>query len=1493
MRIVIDLQGAQTESRYRGIGRYSMAISLALTRIACRTHEIHLVVNGHFHEGANAIRDSFAEYLPAERIHCFTPPLPLALRHPNNTSRARVAENMREQFISVLRPDVVLITSLFEGFVDDAVTSVGSFDKETFTAAILYDLIPLNNPGTYLNQADQAAYYYDKLESLKRCDLLLAISEYSRQEGIRMLPFDENKVVNISAAAADHFAPISLPQEELLALKQRFGISRDFILYAPGGFDARKNVDGLIAAFAKLPPAIRRTHQLVIMSRSGDTERTFINRQLLANNMLPGELVLTGYVSDEEMCQLYSAAKLCVFCSKHEGFGLPVLEAMRCGAAVIGADNTSIPEVIGRTDALFDPYSEQSISDKMAQVLAEPAWLEEMRAHGLKQARLFSWEKSARALLNALERHVPPHRPVPVAATRPRLAFVSPLPPQRTGIADYSAQLLPALAEHFDITLVSDTKEPLPPELSDYPHHDAEWFASNGRHFDRILYHVGNSPYHTYMFSLMPLHPGVVVLHDFFLSAVLGYEELHGGKTGMWRKALFHSHGYPALAIYAAKDAGEEKTQAKNLYPCNLNVLQHAKAVIVHSEYSRKLAAQFYGPDVARNWISIPLLRIAPTTRDRNGARAALGLADDDFVVCSFGFIDPTKESRSLVDAWLSSALGHDSHCVLVLVGQNHPGTYGEELAARIKEESAARVIITGWTEFATYQRYLEAADAGVQLRSMSRGETSAAVLDCMSYGLPTIVNACGSMADLPSDAVLRLPEHFTSQELVVALERLYGDAQLRAAIGDNAATLLAEKHAPQRCAELYAQGINTAFQEAETDFPALLRAIVPSLVNLTKVGSAESIFQALADNAAPQPRVRQLLVDVTAIARKDLNTGIERVVKAQLRQLFAQAGPSLRVEPIYLSVADGRVEYRYARNYTYRLLGIDLQDQLEPSLDVAPGDIFYGLDFAPGDVIAAAQNGIYSRWRAKGVELNFLVYDLLPVLLPHRFPEGADYTHAIWLQEVAKIAHRMIGISAAVTDELVIWLDSQNLVVHHPLCLSPVLLGADLDASGISNIVKPKSKAAVKGSASFRKGPSSETVNFLMVGTIEPRKGHLQTLDAFERLWREGHDISLTIIGNEGWKQLPTEQRRTIPELVARLLQHPERNKRLYWLHGADDAQLQEAYCNASCLLAASEGEGFGLPLIEAALHGLPIVARDLRVFREVAGEHAFYFAGHTSDMMASSLAEWLSLRQMGSAPSSEGLRWLTWRENAALTLQVLQGQAADRTWAPPYLADKARESHLDLIHDARVQMVSQLLPQASIILDLGGANCPLYKMSYPHAFERLTLIDLPPDQRHEYYKEITLDTGECPYPVTLRYTDMTTLEGIEDGSVDLVWSGQSLEHVPEEAGRRMCREAFRVLRKGGHFCLDTPNRLVTRIHTAPVGGGFIHPEHFIEYTPEQLRTILADAGFIVEASYGICEMPESTHTGVFHYADFMYGKQISKDVDKSYIQFHLCKKP
>lgn len=222
------------------------------------------------------------------------------------------------------------------------------------------------------------------------------------------------------------------------------------------------------------------------------------------------------------------------------------------------------------------------------------------------------------------------------------------------------------------------------------------------------------------------------------------------------------------------------------------------------------------------------------------------------------------------------------------------------------------------------------------------------------------------------------------------------------------------------------------------------------------------------------------------------------------------------------------------------------------------------------------------------------------------------------------------------------------------------------------------------------------------------------------------------------------------------------------------------------------------------------------------------------------------------------------------------------------------AIECHLALMHRARTLMVRRLLPQGRRILDLGGANAPLYMLGYPHAFERMVMVDLPPDERHELYRSIeVVAPGNVTGVVTIQYCDMTNLHLFDDESFDLVWSGQSIEHVDLEAGRRMVREAWRVLAPGGHFCLDTPNRAMTRIHTRDIGGGFIHPEHQHEYEATELRQELEAADFSIVEARGVCEMPSTCRTGHFAYEDFVLGNPISESTDDSYILYFACAKP
>src|SRR5262245_19105485 len=402
MRIVIDMQGAQTESRFRGIGRYTMSFSQAIARQRGE-HEIILALNGLFPDTVEPIRAAFGSLISQENIRVWYAPGPVGECEPGNKSRREVAEQIREAFLASLAPDVIHICSLFEGYIDDAVNSIGRFDDTALVSVTLYDLIPLLNPDHYLTpNPPYAEYYQRKLEYFKRAALYLAISEASRQEGLAHLGLPANRVVNTLIAIEAYFRPIRVDDASAALLRKKFGLTRPFVLCA-GGADERKNLARLIHAFAAMPAPLRAGHHLVLAGKMPEGNVKEFNDQAEIAGLAAGDLRFTGYITDEELVQLYNLCKLFIFPSWHEGFGLPALEAMACGAPVIGANTSSVPEVIGLDAALFDPFDTAAINAKMAQALEDDAFRSRLRDHGLRQAKKFSWDESAKRAIGAWE----------------------------------------------------------------------------------------------------------------------------------------------------------------------------------------------------------------------------------------------------------------------------------------------------------------------------------------------------------------------------------------------------------------------------------------------------------------------------------------------------------------------------------------------------------------------------------------------------------------------------------------------------------------------------------------------------------------------------------------------------------------------------------------------------------------------------------------------------------------------------------------------------------------------------------------------------------------------------------------------------------------------------------------------------------------------------------------------------------------------------------
>lgn len=400
MRVLIDLQGVQTESRFRGIGRYSLSLSKEIVRRA-RSHEINIVLNQNLGQ-IDAIEKEFQNLIPKTQLLTFSTPV-LGPREQKSAWHIRTAELIREAFLSAFQPDFVYTTSLMEGMSTTA--SIGLLHSGYRDAVTLYDLIPLRQPEDYLTHQPFRDFYLHRLEYLKKADVLFAISEYSRQEGIDNLHIPSEKVVTILGAADEMFTPVQLSLEQSTAIKVRYGIEKPFVMYS-GGYDPRKNLIGLIKAFSLIPPDLKNKYQLLIAGKASmdaQGEILFLAKRL----GIQKSLLFTGYIPDEDLVALYSLCDLFILPSLHEGFGLPALEAMSCGAPVIASNATSIPEVVGCQDALFDPTKPEAIAEKIVYALSNPEFRDFLREHGLQQAKKFSWKTCAQSVLDTLETFKP------------------------------------------------------------------------------------------------------------------------------------------------------------------------------------------------------------------------------------------------------------------------------------------------------------------------------------------------------------------------------------------------------------------------------------------------------------------------------------------------------------------------------------------------------------------------------------------------------------------------------------------------------------------------------------------------------------------------------------------------------------------------------------------------------------------------------------------------------------------------------------------------------------------------------------------------------------------------------------------------------------------------------------------------------------------------------------------------------------------------------
>ena len=396
MKIVLDLQPMQTGSRYRGIGRYTINITKSLAKCASENVTIVGILNrylGHIKE----IRHDLNGYIDGENIKIFNILPPVLYENDNNAINIASSELLLDDFVSSLSPDIFHCFSLFEGF--DCYNAVTCLTKPSYfiKSVTHHDLIPLHD-GT-LRSTSFRRWYAGKIRAIRHADTVFAVSEYTKNDLVVTGDIPHEKVnVAYGSHTLEGFTSPTMQYQLADRVLQRNGASNKFILSSPGGFDDSKNIDNLIVAYSLLPRHIQELYDLVLTSTI-DANKIAWYKNIGYENCIIGKIIFTGYITDHELVALMTKCSLFVLPSINEGFGLPAVEAMACGAPVITSNTTSLPEVTGLEEELFDPKSPRDISEKINVALTNESCTEKLKNNSRSRSDFFSWDKSASKML--------------------------------------------------------------------------------------------------------------------------------------------------------------------------------------------------------------------------------------------------------------------------------------------------------------------------------------------------------------------------------------------------------------------------------------------------------------------------------------------------------------------------------------------------------------------------------------------------------------------------------------------------------------------------------------------------------------------------------------------------------------------------------------------------------------------------------------------------------------------------------------------------------------------------------------------------------------------------------------------------------------------------------------------------------------------------------------------------------------------------------------
>jgi glycosyltransferase involved in cell wall biosynthesis len=390
-----------------------------------------------------------------------------------------------------------------------------------------------------------------------------------------------------------------------------------------------------------------------------------------------------------------------------------------------------------------------------------------------------------------------------------QIAWYTPLPPMASGIADYSFELLPVIARRARVDAVTPRgrwpKRTTPPPgiRRVEPAVAVEGAAS----YDATVYHLGNNPFHEFVYEAALARPGIVVLHDFVMHHLIAHLMIEGGRQRQrYTRLMQDEYGEAGVRLVDLRLHRIATDYEKFVFPLNRHVVLASQAVIVHSEDSADRIRALVPPTTSVSVIPHHASR-APRSLDgvdRRAARARLGLPGDAFLVGHFGYLTRPKQPAAVIGGFEVLARARQD-ARLILTGADHTGG-GIDRTIR-RHGLDGRVVKAGYVDLERFYLYLRAVDATINLRYPSAGESSGTFARALAEGRAAIVNDLGSFAEVPDDVALKVEiDGDQAAQVGAHLVRLAGDPEFRRGIEARARDYASTVLSPERCADLYVQ---------------------------------------------------------------------------------------------------------------------------------------------------------------------------------------------------------------------------------------------------------------------------------------------------------------------------------------------------------------------------------------------------------------------------------------------------------------------------------------------------------------------------------------------------------------------------------------------------------------------------------------------------------------------------------------------------------------